>query len=390
MSSIKRIAVIGGGISGVLCCYALAIKGFEIILVDDEDFRDIKTNDRRAIVLSEASKFILQSVGLWQKIQPFSTPIKEVWVSEKKAFGRIKFDANELELGELGWSIYAKDFFMIISKAVLERSNVILKMKKSFEDFRANKKILVLKCPDGSNEHVKNVDFIVGADGIDSKVRKRMGLPSTRKDYKQDAIVGNFVTTKNNNGVAIQKIFQHGSLALIPTGDYHCTFIFIVKKGFFKNYFRNNRVFLDLIVELCGFPFGRYCSLEVGHGYSLYGSKVCYRHLKNFALVGNSRGTVHPSTAQGLNLGIRDIDELISLLTCDRDFHKKSQALKSKKFISNRVITEIFANSVALVYGERYITTIFIRRATIAAVATSKKLRKQFIRIGTGIDYKAR
>ena len=112
-----------------------------------------------------------------------------------------------------------------------------------------------------------------------------------------------------------------------------------------------------------------------------------YRHLKKFALVGNSRGTVHPSTAQGLNLGIRDINELILLLTSNEDSCKKSSVLKSKSFFSNRGVTEIFASSVALVYGERYMITNFIRRATIATVATSKKLRKQFIRIGTGIDF---
>ncbi|OUU75399.1 MAG: hypothetical protein CBC29_03640 [Methylococcaceae bacterium TMED69] len=390
MSSIKKIAVIGGGISGLLCCYALAVKGFEIILVDNEDFRDIPTNDQRAIVLSEASKIILQSIGLWQKIQPFSIPIKEVWVSEKKVFGRIKFNANELGLGALGWSICAQDLFMIISKAVLEKPNVVLKMKRLFEDFRTSENILSLELVDGSTEQVKNVDFIVGADGFDSKVRRKMRLHVTRKDYNQDAVVGNVVTTVKNTGVAIQKIFQHGSLALIPSGDYHYTFIFIVKKGFFKNYYKNKKALLDLIIELCGFPFGRYCSLEVCHDYSLFGSKVFYRHLKKFALVGNSRGTIHPSTAQGLNLGIRDIDELISLLNSDENFYNKSKVSKSKQFLSSRKSTEIFADLVALFYGERYLTTNFIRRVTIAAVATSRKLRKQFGRIGTGIDYIAR
>ena len=387
MSSIKRIAVIGGGVSGLLCCYALATKGFEIILVDDVDFRDITTNDRRSIVLSEASKVILTGIGLWQKIELFSIPIKEVWVSEKRSFGRIKFNANDVGLEALGWSICAQDLLMIISKAVLQKSNVVLKMKKSFEDFRINEKILILKRIDGSTEQVKNIDFIVGADGIGSNVRKKMGLSSTRKDYKQEAVIGKVVTTKKNNGVAIQKIYQNGSLALIPSGNYHYTFIFIVKKGSLKNYTQKDKAFLDLIIELCGFPFGRYYSLEVSHDYPLFGSKVFYRHLKNFALVGNSRGTVHPSTAQGLNLGIRDIHELILSLTSNENFDKNSCVLRAKNFSSSREVAEIFANSVALFYGERSMITNFIRRAIIATLATSKKLRKQFIRIGTGVNF---
>ena len=89
-------------------------------------------------------------------------------------------------------------------------------------------------------------------------------------------------------------------------------------------------------------------------------------------------------------MGIRDIDELISLLNSDENFYNKSRVSKSKQFLSSRKSIEIFAHSVAFFYGERYLTTNFIRRATIAAVATSRKLRKQFGRIGTGIDYIAR
>ena len=390
MSSIKRIGVIGAGFSGLLSCYALARKGLEIFLVDRADFRNINFKDRRAIVLSEASRSILQKFGLWQKIKPFCIPIKEVWVSEKKAFGRIKLNADELGLQALGWSICAHDLSMVISKAVLESPNVTLKTKKSFEDFHTNGKILSLKLDDGSIETIKNIDFLVGADGIDSEVRRKMGLFLVRKDYDQHAVVGKVVTTMKNNGIAMQKIFEHGSLALIPSGDYQYTFIFIVKSVYFKRNYQNKKIILELITDLCGFPFGRYCSLEVFHDYPIFGSKVLYRQFKKFALVGNSRGSLHPSTAQGLNLGIRDIDELMQRIMNDEDFLENSRISKLKKFRSSREATEIFSNSVAFFYGERYITKNFIRRATIAAAAISTNFRKHIIRIGAGVNYISR
>ena len=126
------------------------------------------------------------------------------------------------------------------------------------------------------------------------------------------------------------------------------------------------------------------------HDYPIFGSKVLYRQFKKFALVGNSRGSVHPSTAQGLNLGIRDIDELMLWLMNDKDFQKNSKISRSKKFASSREATEIFSNSVAFFYGERYLTKNFIRRATIAAAAMSKNFRKHFIRIGAGVNYISR
>ena len=67
------------------------------------------------------------------------------------------------------------------------------------------------------------------------------------------------------------------------------------------------------------------------HDYPIFGSKVLYRQFKKFALVGNSRGSVHPSTAQGLNLGIRDIDELMLWIMNDEDFLEKLEDFKIKK-----------------------------------------------------------
>ena len=273
---------------------------------------------------------------------------------------------------------------------MLESPNVTLKTKKSFEDFHTNGKILSLKLDDGSIESLKNIDFLVGADGIDSEVRRKMGLFLVRKDYDQHAVVGKVATTMKNNGIAIQKIFEHGSLALIPSGDYQYTFIFIVKSVYFKRNYQNKKIILELITDLCGFPFGRYCSLEVFHDYPIFGSKVLYRQFKKFALVGNSRGSLHPSTAQGLNLGIRDIDELMQRIMNDEDFLENSRISKLKKFRSSREATEIFSNSVAFFYGERYITKNFIRRATIAAAAISTNFRKHIIRIGAGVNYISR
>ena len=384
MSSIKRIGVIGAGFSGLLSCYALARKGLEIFLVDRADFRNINFKDRRAIVLSEASRSILQKFGLWQKIKPFCIPIKEVWVSEKKAFGRIKLNADELGLQALGWSICAHDLSMVISKAVLESPNVTLKTKKSFEDFHTNGKILSLKLDDGSTETIKNIDFLVGADGIDSEVRRKMGLFLVRKDYDQHAVVGKVATTMKNNGIAIQKIFEHGSLALIPSGDYQYTFIFIVKSVYFKRNYQNKKIILELITDLCGFPFGRYCSLEVFHDYPIFGSKVLYRQFK---ICTSRKFTRLPSSfySTRLNLGIRDIDELMQRIMNDEDFLESSRISKLKKFRSSREATEIFSNSVAFFYGERYITKNFIRRATIAAAAISTNFRKHIIRIGAGV-----
>lgn len=387
MKGYKRIAIIGSGISGLLCSYALAKKDAQIFLIDNNDFRTANSQDRRAIVLSVSSKFILEHIGLWKNISYFCTPITEVWISEKKAFGRVRLKAEEAGLEALGWSICAQDLLMVISKSVLGNANITLKMKYLFEDFSTSKKALFLRPANRPIEVLNDIDLVVGADGVNSSVRKKMGLILNKKNFNQDAIVGHVFTSKSNNGIAIQKIFNLGSLALIPSGRNRFTFIFIVKKGCMKSYGRNYQAYLDLINHLCGSDFGSYCFSDSPRIFPVYGSKVFYKHSDFFALVGNSRGTVHPSTAQGLNLGIRDIDELMIRLSKENRCFKTFGPKILSHYFTKRDLTEVFASSVATLYQKRNPISNILRRSTLASVAINKPFRRLITRLGTGLSY---
>ena len=387
MSSLGGIAIVGGGLSGLICSYALARKNFKVYLIDSRDPRTVENSDQRAIVLSEASKIILQRIGLWDSLSRFCTPIEEVWVSEKRAFGKVKLVASEVGLDALGWAISAKDLLMVINNCVYQNANITIKANHLFKDFSEPRKILHLKSNSGSGVAIKNIEFVIGADGLNSVVRNRMGLRSEIINFEQDAIVGNISTHKDPEGIAIQRIFEEGSVALIPKKNNRLTFVFIVKRNSFKNYTRDHTKYLRQIEELCGKPFGSYSLLESPRHYPLYGLKLAYKHSEHFALVGNSRGTVHPTTAQGLNLGIRDIDELITQIQRLGVPLKIAPPVVFNKCFSSREVSELFIDSVATLYRKRNATSNFIRRAVLATAANNKRLRKIITRIGTGLDY---
>ena len=124
-------------------------------MIDSRDPRTVENSDQRAIVLSEASKIILQRIGLWDSLSRFCTPIEEVWVSEKRAFGKVKLVASEVGLDALGWAISAKDLLMVINNCVYQNANITIKANHLFKDFSEPRKILHLKSNSGSGVAIK-------------------------------------------------------------------------------------------------------------------------------------------------------------------------------------------------------------------------------------------
>ena len=124
---------------------------------------------------------------------------------------------------------------MVINNCVYQNANITIKANHLFKDFSEPRKILHLKSNSGSCVAIKNIEFVIGADGLNSVVRNRMGLRSEIINFEQDAIVGNISTHKDPEGIAIQRIFEEGSVALIPIKNNRLTFVFIVKRNSFKN-----------------------------------------------------------------------------------------------------------------------------------------------------------
>ena len=77
---IKSIAIIGGGPVGAIFALLNKSQASKTFLLEANSQVQTKT-DKRALALSNGSKFILEKIGVWEELEDRLTPIKTIHTS---------------------------------------------------------------------------------------------------------------------------------------------------------------------------------------------------------------------------------------------------------------------------------------------------------------------
>src|SRR5690348_8586173 len=150
------LLIVGGGLVGASLAAALAPLPLKIAVVEAVPFgsRGQASFDDRITALSEGSRRIFQSMGVWAGIAPEATPIKHIQVSDKGRLGATRLHAEETGEEALGWVTPNR----LIGKALV--------------DFIADKPGITLLAP------AKLISFIAQADHVEAVVETD-GKPSS-------------------------------------------------------------------------------------------------------------------------------------------------------------------------------------------------------------------
>ena len=98
------IAIVGGGMVGASLAVALENVGVSTALIEavPHDSATQPSFDERTTALSNGSRRILETLGVWPAVAADATPIAKVHVSDQGHFGFARIDASEQGLGSLG------------------------------------------------------------------------------------------------------------------------------------------------------------------------------------------------------------------------------------------------------------------------------------------------
>src|SRR6185312_1208297 len=101
------VAIVGGGMVGASLAVALAPLGLKIVLIEAvaHDSASQPSFDERTTALSNASRRILETLGVWRDVQSAATPIRKIHVSDRGRFGFARIDAAEQGLQAMGYVV---------------------------------------------------------------------------------------------------------------------------------------------------------------------------------------------------------------------------------------------------------------------------------------------
>jgi 2-octaprenyl-6-methoxyphenol hydroxylase len=161
--------------------------------------------------------------------------------------------------------------------------------------------------------------LLVAADGANSAVRDMMGISAQRHAYDQRAIVGNLQTEMPLQHRAYERFTPQGPLAILPIAGDRAGFVWTVAERHAERVLGLDDD--DFIAELqaqFGFRLGRFSRVGARAGYPLVLSKAVRLTATRSVLIGNAAHGLHPVSAQGFNLGMRDV---AALCDCIYDSH---------------------------------------------------------------------
>ncbi|MDW2067393.1 2-octaprenyl-3-methyl-6-methoxy-1,4-benzoquinol hydroxylase [Vibrio sp. 1579] len=315
------IAVIGGGMVGAAVAVGFAKQDRSVVLVEGTKpkvFDAAQAMDIRVSAISHQSVELLDSLGAWSEIKSMRVcPYRRLETWEHPEC-RTRFHSDELSLDQLGY--------------IVENRLIQLGLWQVFSQYEN----LTVMCP----ERLKAIEFadvnlvtlesgaqfeanwVIGADGANSKVRQLAGIGVTAWDYRQHCMLINVKTELPQQDITWQQFTPSGPRSFLPLCSLSNDDGQVVGQGSLVWYDSPIR-----IKQLCamGKPqlreeILRHFPAELGDIEVLqFGSfPLTRRHAqsyssKNCVLVGDSAHTINPLAGQGVNLGFKDVDVLLSV-----------------------------------------------------------------------------
>ncbi|KAL0100195.1 hypothetical protein PUN28_019551 [Cardiocondyla obscurior] len=191
--------------------------------------------------------------------------------------------------------------------------------------------------------------FQVGADGVNSMVRKAMGVIYLNWQYNQLGIAATLkLSEPTENIVAWQRFLPTGTIAILPLTDTLSSLVWCVTSEKAKDLMKlSEEEFVDRINEAFWRIYPKSNIVETGmHGFHWLLSKLALKtnrskqmppsvvnivegsraafplgfgHASSYVqpgmvLIGDAAHRVHPLAGQGVNLGFGDVTELTQIL----------------------------------------------------------------------------
>src|ERR1700761_4894136 len=99
------VAIVGGGMVGATLAAALAPLNLRVALIEavPHDAAAQPSFDERTTALSNGSRRILETIGVWPAVDSLATPIRKIHISDQGRFGFARIDAAEQGLAAMGY-----------------------------------------------------------------------------------------------------------------------------------------------------------------------------------------------------------------------------------------------------------------------------------------------
>ncbi len=307
------IVIAGGGIAGLTLACLLADTDFSVVLIERNVLSEkAEQTDLRVSAIGRAAMAVFQQCKAWDAmLQDRATAFSDMHVWDSTGAGEIHFDSAELGLDALGYIIENNRIQHALLEQVEAADNIELLCPASIESIQlADSRLVTLD--DGNSIECR---LLVGADGVNSKIRDVANIDMHTVTYGQKALVCAVDTEYSHRHTAWQIFLPQGPLAFLPLHQDQCSIVWSLPAEQAEQYVAmDESEFTEALQQAFEYKLGAVTLTTARAAFPLQHGHVDQYIQDGLALVGDAAHIIHPLAGQGANLGILDVSELSQIL----------------------------------------------------------------------------
>ncbi len=317
------VAIVGGGMVGATLGVALAPLNLRVAIIEaiPHNAAAQPSFDERTTALSNGSRRILETMGVWPALSALATPIRKIHVSEQGRFGFARIDAAEQGLSAMGYVVANRDLGSALwsrlsqSTGIEKNARIEVYCPAEVSQVTAHDESVTVEIAQQGIKSTIEAKLIVAADGAQSAVRGAFGVDAQVRDYAQTAIITTVLPQRFHDNVAYERFTPSGPMALLPLDGGRCTLVLTLTQEAAQSAMAwSDQEFLAEVQRRFGFRLGRFLKVGRRVPYPLSLTRAMRTSSGRCVIIGNAAQGLHPVAGMGFNLGLRDVASLAELI----------------------------------------------------------------------------
>lgn len=305
-----EIAVVGGGPAGMIAAIAFAVEGRSTVLVAPP-----LSADARTTALMRSSVEELERLGAWAALRDEAAPLAAMrLIDDTRRLIRAPettFYASELGFEAFGWNVENDRLNAALSArldALAAEGAPLVRIAAPAEVIEAEERAVRIE----AGGQTLRATLCVGADGLRSPAREAAGIECVGWDYQQAAFVTSLTHELPHGDSSTEFHTTTGPFTLVPLGPRRSSLVWVERRPRAEALAAIDEDILALEIERQARSFLGKMRVAAPRAVLPLSTQIARRFGANrIALVGEAAHRIPPIGAQGLNLGVRDVADLV-------------------------------------------------------------------------------